>query len=378
MSEIASPADPPAGKLSKIRSRISQVGWRRSILFLGPLWPIIKPWLAAAWEWIERAETASFVYEMVPIVKTIIFTFVVWWVSHAQSWSSWAVPLITGGLLIYLIVEPERESAQGQRFSIRTHWLWIFLAVIIVFVVPSFITVPSKRVTTPAKAIEESKWSSAADAIDAFAPAAIRTDYLPQASNALRQQLQSGQLVARAYSKEQGKYVDIATEDWQFLNLVIRENSAGGNCGSRLCMEAGSASAGLHYLGVEVRRGMPATTTITPPTDEHPLAISAPRNTVSASWTLIKPGHFPPGDFRNVPIATFVTEGASDRLIGTNGPFKALRFMKPTEKTVHAEDLPATINYQAGYLVVKRFTDKGFTVDENGARGVEIEAEVYH
>jgi hypothetical protein len=97
--------------------------------------------------------------------------------------------------------------------------------------------------------------------------------------------------------------------------------------------------------------------------------VSVPGISVSASMTMIKPGP--------IPSVVFWTEGKSNREIGAGGRPKTLRFVKPAEATVHTSELPTTIRYANGYLVVKKFTEKGFLVDENGAKGIEVEAEVY-
>jgi hypothetical protein len=78
----------------------------------------------------------------------------------------------------------------------------------------------------------------------------MRND-LSTSSEDLRQRLRKGELIARAYSREQGKYARIPTEDWQFLGLVIRTGTTGGAV-TGLSMEAGGA--GLHYLGVELKQ----------------------------------------------------------------------------------------------------------------------------
>jgi hypothetical protein len=108
----------------------------------------------------------------------------------------------------------------------------------------------SQTVPSAAPLMKYTKWLSATDALEAFVPETIRTD-LSVPSNNLRQQLQTGHLIARAYSREQQKYVQIPTKNWQFFGLVIRTGTTGGAVPG-LSIEAGDA--GLHYLGVELKQ----------------------------------------------------------------------------------------------------------------------------
>jgi hypothetical protein len=100
-------------------------------------------------------------------------------------------------------------------------------------------------------ASQPKQWLVPADAINAFVPAAIRKD-LPEASEALRQQLQSGELIARAYDQDKGEFVEILTEYWQFLAFVIRDGKTGGHLPG---LNAEAGGGGHHFVGVELTLG---------------------------------------------------------------------------------------------------------------------------
>jgi hypothetical protein len=109
-------------------------------------------------------------------------------------------------------------------------------------------------------------------------------------------------------------------------------------------------------------------------TKETPSAVRGPlidgSGGISGSVTIVKPGP--------IPRVWFTTISGSNRNITTGGRPKTLRFTKPVEAIVHARELPFKISYSNGYLVVKLFSDRGFLIDEYGATGVEVEAEVFY
>lgn len=79
------------------------------------------------------------------------------------------------------------------------------------------------------------------------------------------------------------------------------------------------------------------------------------------------------------PIVTFTTNQQPARRLYTEGPVKKLRFFHPVEQVVSREDLPATVPLgRRGRLVVKMFASDGALVEEQGARGIRVMAEVYY
>jgi hypothetical protein len=137
-----------------IRERWSRIGWKRSIMVPVSLLCAFRPYVVRGWEWLGEIETARFAFETVLFMKVALVTGLIWWISIAHDWSQLAVPLICFGLLSYLVAGPEPN--QVRRFAtwhrvLREKWHWIFGAVIILFVLPSFITVPSHRAITSSR-----------------------------------------------------------------------------------------------------------------------------------------------------------------------------------------------------------------------------------
>ena len=80
---------------------------------------------------------------------------------------------------------------------------------------------------------------------------------------------------------------------------------------------------------------------------------------------------------RDVPSVQFTTANMQAREVDTGGKLKRLRFTVPAEKIVSVEDLPASVPVGKGRLIIKRFTDKGFSFEEQNTSGEWVIAEVY-
>jgi len=94
---------------------------------------------------------------------------------------------------------------------------------------------------------------------------------------------------------------------------------------------------------------------------------------------------YPPNIFQGRPESEnkvqkvmFDTESRHEVLIPTyGGKPRTLRFIYPHEQVVQESDLPTEIPTGDGRLVVKKFTPKGFVIDELSTYGVKVEVEVY-
>jgi hypothetical protein len=83
-----------------------------------------------------------------------------------------------------------------------------------------------------------------------------------------------------------------------------------------------------------------------------------------------------PNSLNELPWVEFITEGIKARHIDTNGRRpKKLRFIMPNEQVV--EDLPAIVRLGKGRLIIKRFTDTGFLIEEDKSIDEHAKAEIY-
>jgi hypothetical protein len=86
----------------------------------------------------------------------------------------------------------------------------------------------------------------------------------------------------------------------------------------------------------------------------------------------------PAPDSGRVPYVQFETANRDDREIDAGGRPNKLRFVTPKERLIVESDLPATVRLGWGRkLVVKRFTNKGFTLEEHHTHGVTVKIETY-
>lgn len=86
----------------------------------------------------------------------------------------------------------------------------------------------------------------------------------------------------------------------------------------------------------------------------------------------------PAPDSGRVPYVQFVTSNRAEREIDAGGRPNKLRFLMPREQLIVERDLPATVRIGWGRkLVVKRFTTKGFTLEEHATHGVTVRIETY-
>jgi hypothetical protein len=69
------------------------------------------------------------------------------------------------------------------------------------------------------------------------------------------------------------------------------------------------------------------------------------------------------------------TAGARERHIRLDFEPRALRFFSPTDQTVEA--LPSTVQVGEGWVIVTRFFDKGFMIDEIGTVGDVVRVQPY-
>ena len=74
----------------------------------------------------------------------------------------------------------------------------------------------------------------------------------------------------------------------------------------------------------------------------------------------------------------FGTEASGDVFIpSSGGQPKALRFIRPHEVIIREGELPKEVPMGDGRLVVKKFTPKGFLIEEISTYNVQVEVEVY-
>jgi hypothetical protein len=85
----------------------------------------------------------------------------------------------------------------------------------------------------------------------------------------------------------------------------------------------------------------------------------------------------PSPDSSRVPFVQFETANRGEREIDAGGRPNKLRFVVPREQLMVESDLPATVWVGEGKLIVKRFTTKGFTLEEHGTQGVTVKVETY-
>lgn len=76
-------------------------------------------------------------------------------------------------------------------------------------------------------------------------------------------------------------------------------------------------------------------------------------------------------------LVLFSTQGRTTAEIATGKKPRALRFVLPTKQTIRESDLPAEVPVGKGRLVIKRFTENGFTFEESETIGDEVRTEVY-
>lgn len=71
------------------------------------------------------------------------------------------------------------------------------------------------------------------------------------------------------------------------------------------------------------------------------------------------------------------TEGKRNVIVHLSFRPRALRFFSPLDQTITASDLPATIPIGAGRVIVTRFFDAGFMVDEIDTAGDVVRVQPY-
>jgi hypothetical protein len=106
----------------------------------------------------------------------------------------------------------------------------------------------------------------------------------------------------------------------------------------------------------------------------------APPDALAMSSGSIEVRMIPAPDSGRVPYVQFVTANRIDREIEVGGRPSKLRFIMPKEQLIAENDLPATVRlswWGKGKLVVKRFTTKGFALDEHRTQGVTVRIETY-
>lgn len=86
----------------------------------------------------------------------------------------------------------------------------------------------------------------------------------------------------------------------------------------------------------------------------------------------------PGPDSKAVPYVQFETANRAEREIDAGGRPNKLRFVMPKEQLMVERDLPMTVPIgRRGKLVVKRYTAKGFTLEEHHTHGVTVRVETY-
>ena len=106
---------------------------------------------------------------------------------------------------------------------------------------------------------------------------------------------------------------------------------------------------------------------------------SALPDTLSMSSSSIEVRMTPgPGNTKDVPFVQFATRGRPVREVKTEGKPEKLRFVVPTEQIVLERDLPVEVPIGKGRLIVKRFTDSGFSFEERNTNGDTVKAEIYY
>jgi hypothetical protein len=73
---------------------------------------------------------------------------------------------------------------------------------------------------------------------------------------------------------------------------------------------------------------------------------------------------------------SFKTTNSGEWHVGTEAAPKTLMFRKPHWQIVNERDLHSKVPMGDGYLVVKRFTNTGFVIEEVRTSGIEVEVEV--
>ena len=84
-----------------------------------------------------------------------------------------------------------------------------------------------------------------------------------------------------------------------------------------------------------------------------------------------------PGIENLTPSVRFTTEGKLEQNFNLRGRPKALRFVTLGGRIVKEADLPVEIPCGKGKLVIKLFTDTGFSWDEVGTIGDRVQVEFY-
>ncbi len=121
----------------------------------------------------------------------------------------------------------------------------------------------------------------------------------------------------------------------------------------------------------ETRRGQDVT--VTPPTVAAKAEVPTPHIDVGITELKI-PG---PANFSAIHLVQFTTANRSEHHEDTRRRPKALRFLFPMQATVREADLPMDLPCGGGKLIIKRFTDQGFSFEEKETGGDEVRAEVY-
>lgn len=107
-------------------------------------------------------------------------------------------------------------------------------------------------------------------------------------------------------------------------------------------------------------------------------AIEQPQGKVGMYGTLVVRKIPGPENTQEVEYVQFMTENLGVREIPLPREPRVLRFIKPIELEVTKNDLPVTIHCGTGSILVKRFSHKGFTIEEQNTSGVGVRAEVYY
>ena len=79
----------------------------------------------------------------------------------------------------------------------------------------------------------------------------------------------------------------------------------------------------------------------------------------------------------NTPQKHFKTQGQRGRVVDIGGKPKMLRFLEPNEYIVEEKDLPKEVPCGDGKLLITRFFDKGFVVDETDTVGDFVRVDFY-
>lgn len=101
---------------------------------------------------------------------------------------------------------------------------------------------------------------------------------------------------------------------------------------------------------------------------------SGPAGSRGTLTALKKPGPSSP----EVPVLQFQTQDdESTRELAVGGKPQVIRIISPVDETVRERDLPFSFKCGKGKVIIKRFTDQGIAIEEQGTYEDTVKIELY-